>query len=187
MININKITDFKRSDKELAEFALFAIAVAGKNGKITASCVNKLVKRYPKTNNILQTLSKLSNLEEVLRWAGLGQQQRISRAIQDIKNINLRRCTEKDLLRVYGIGYKTAYFFLLHSRPRTGFVVLDIWVLRWLRDNGVKNVPSSTPEFNSEYQRLMNEAKSLFKTKFPKKSYAEIDFKIWKAGSSKNN
>ena len=53
--------------------------------------------------------------------------------------------------------------------------------LTWLRENGYPKAPNTTPS-NAEYLAIEQEAKKIYKKKFPSDwSHAKIDLEIWKA------
>ena len=66
--------------------------------------------------------------------------------------LDLRTCTREDLMDVYGVGPKTARFFLLHTREFCDEVVLDTHILRWMRERcDVKEAPKNTPQNPEKY------------------------------------
>lgn len=143
MINPYKITNFKRSDKELLEFIIFCIFVAGKNSEIVAKKTNSFFKDFIK--------HKIKNervIYSLLKKHKIGQYNRIKKALIDISKLDLRKCSLEDLENCYGVGPKTSRFFLLHSRQNQNFAVLDVHILKWMRKNLKIKTPKNTPQKN---------------------------------------
>jgi hypothetical protein len=183
-----KITNFRRDQDELEAFALFAIAVAGKKANQTAEKIYTLL-GWAKSNEtpfgFLSRLKRDEHLEICLRHLKIGQYNRISNAYSGILNLDLSSCTFDDLIRVRGIGPKTANFFLLHSREGYSGVVLDTHILRWMREVHGVDTPKSTPQGKS-YQKYASLAEQLIRTSYPDKSLADADLIIWKELSGNN-
>lgn len=175
-----KITDFNRSDRELELFWLFCICVAGKNADQTAAKVAALAAGVPQDVSLIRWLATDDDLFLRLAACRMGQYARIQRAISESAALDLRTCTVYDLQGVYGIGPKTARFFLLHSRPGVEVAVLDTHVLRWMRERfDVPDVPKSTPNVYGKYLTLESIALSLIKAQYPGLTVAEADLLIW--------
>jgi thermostable 8-oxoguanine DNA glycosylase len=156
MIDPNNITKYDRSDRELLEFWLFCILVAGKK----SSLVSRKVEEIDKVFNLEVVFScEFHLVDAMLRACKVGQYNRISHAIYETRKVNLRTASFVELMQIKGIGRKSASFFLLHSREGWEGVVLDTHLLAFLRDNGV-SAPMSTPQ--------------------------EADLTVWKAYSGKN-
>ena len=60
--------------------------------------------------------------------SGIGQYGRMARAFWEAANLpyDLREVELKDLMRVHGIGPKTARLFLTHTRQNQRLAVLDV-------------------------------------------------------------
>jgi thermostable 8-oxoguanine DNA glycosylase len=181
MIDPNNITKYDRSDKELLEFWLFCILVAGKKSSWAANKVEELNKVF--SIDVMFQLDK-PLIKNMLMLCNVGQYERISNAIHESKSIDLRKVGFTELMQIKGIGRKSASFFLLHSREGWEGVVLDTHLLAFLRDNGV-SAPMSTPQDAKKYKYLETELYRLFKEKFPNKTLAEADLTVWKAYSGK--
>ena len=181
-IDPTKITNFRRDDQELQAFAMFAIAVAGKKASQTADKIYTLLgwsKTYETPFGFLSRLKRDEQLDLCLRHLKIGQYNRISNAFRGIIHLDLSTCTFDDLIRVRGIGPKTANFFLLHSRQDYSGVVLDTHILRWMRDRHGVATPKSTPQGKS-YQKYAALAENLIRLSYPDKSLADADLIIWK-------
>jgi len=172
MINPNQIIDYNRTDVELEELVLFLIAVAGKNADTTSKNLAKFLKAqsYPNYYNspfefirniqtekgaVLKadkkgqlTESRYSNLAERLNAWGFGCQTRLARAFTEVANsgLNLRTCSLEDLMKIHGIGRKSASCFLAWTRKGVKVAMLDTHLLKFIRDTlGYSDAPKSTP------------------------------------------
>jgi hypothetical protein len=87
--------------------------------------------------------------------------------------------TEEELRSVPGIGFKTARIFLVRSRRKVRHAVLDVWTLKFLKVNGVPNVPQVTPRSECDYVRLEAELLRLYDEQFPGLTPAEADEQVW--------
>ncbi len=188
MVDLTKVTDFKRTQPELEEFWLVAICVAGKNGTTQAQKVHDFLDGqagntpFEKVQNMIDAGSLLERLQAVK----MGQYRRIERAFRESLRLDLRKCDLDDLTLVSGVGGKTSRFFLLHSRADCDHVVLDTHILRFLREKcGLKNIPKSTPTNPKKYLEIERSAKQAIRIKFPKASMADADLQIWLAMSGR--
>lgn len=182
MVDLTKVTNFKRTQVELEEFWLVAICVAGKNGTKQAIKVHYLLAEQA-GNTPFEKIRKMigeGKLLKHLQFIKMGQYKRIEQAFRESLNLDLKKSTLEDLMRIYGVGNKTSRFFLLHSRANCEYVVLDTHILRFLRDKcGLKNIPKSTPNNWKQYITIETIAREAIRTKFPQDSMAEADLKIW--------
>ncbi len=179
MINPTKITDYNRTDGELQTFWLFCILVAGKNADTAARVVGRVLGHldFSKTTPFAY-FSELGEvgIHNMLVAHRSGQYGRVTRAIKESLDLDLRTVSAQDLERVFGVGPKTARFFLLHSRPGVEVAVLDTHVCKWLRDHQV-TVPEHLTRKN--YLELEPVFISLAKCYYPGMTIADIDLMIW--------
>jgi thermostable 8-oxoguanine DNA glycosylase len=182
MVDLTKVTNFKRTQAELEEFWLVAICVAGKNGPIQAQKVHDFLKGHA-GRTPFEKIRKLINKNELLKQllvVKMGQYKRIERAFRKSVDLDLKKSELEDLVQIPGVGNKTSRFFLLHSRADCEYVVLDTHILRFLRDKcGLKNIPKSTPTNLKKYIAIETVAREAIRAKFPQQSMAEADLKIW--------
>ena len=178
-------TDYNRSADQLQSFWLFAILVAGKNANVQAQKLADFlqpgaIEEYDPFT-FIKALDYLDALEDEVREHKLGQYSRIVPAFLQSLELDLEKCDVHDLEKVYGVGPKTARFFLLHSREGEELAVLDTHILKWMDSLGL-DVPRTTPT-GDKYLQLeeffLEEAISRRMTP------AELDLHIWKT-STKN-
>jgi len=123
-----------------------------------------------------------------LKIIGIGCCRMKARAILDAADriqdgrLNLRKCSPEDLEAIYGIEPKTARAFIMWSRPGESYAILDTHILKWLKEQGIENVPKATPT-SKNYDRLEAEFLDLVPED---KSAAEFDLQIWKKYANPN-
>lgn len=174
-----KITDFNRSDAELQSFWLFSAFCAGKNSDYAARCLSKVLRKVETTPfNYLSELGEL-NIRNILVASKIGQYGRLTRFIMESLCLDLRTATVNDLMGVFGVGPKTARFFLVHTRPNASYAILDTHILKYLVDHGVERAGKNTPTSLSHYEEL--ERKFLFMShhEFPNMTVSDIDLMLW--------
>ena len=153
MIDPHNVINYNRTDSELEEFIIFCVCVAGKKSSTIAPRVSELfsyLKCVTTEQQPLKWYMDLPNhntLSVVMKFLGIGCYQGKAQTILDIANhiSNLRTCSLNELMAIKGIGAKTARMFLNFTREDANYAVLDVHSLRFLRREGVENVPKSTP------------------------------------------
>ena len=177
-ITPTEITNFNRTDHELQSFWLFSMFVAGKNSDYASKCLARLLNKDVLPCEYLRELGE-NGIHNALVASRIGQYNRLTNAIIDSLNIDLRNCSLEDLLQIRGVGPKTSRFFLLHTRQDCECAVLDTHILAWMRDNGVEEAPMVTPQNQKTYKELEKKFLFLAKHNFPHMSVAQIDLMIW--------
>lgn len=186
MIDPSDITQFNRTDDELLEFWLFCLMVAGKNARTQARTLQRFIDFLPKGPTLLARLAEIideEDLRETLVAARTGQYNRLEHAINcSVILLSENRRWFRDarisnLEMIPGVGPKTARFFVLHSRPDQRIAVLDVHVLKLLRENGVEKVPKATPGSTRQYERL--ETAFLDLADHSGMTVAEFDLQTW--------
>lgn len=185
MINPAEVTNYNRTQYQLEEFILFGINVAGKKSSIEAPKLEVFIERAKNITketlpfNCIRKLIELGRLQEIMHWAKLSPyKQRYNSYVAVSKIQDLRTVTLNKLLEVAGIGLKTARFFLSHSREDFDEPMLDTHILRFLRDEGYKDAPKSTPSNAGIYSYYANVFKMFARTLG--KSVTDLDLEIWK-------
>lgn len=178
-ITPSDITNYNRTDAELQAFWLFGAFCAGKNSDYAARCLASLLKNSNGKNpfDYLRELGETA-IHNALVACRIGQYARLCSFIMQSLNLDLRTATVDDLIKVHGIGPKTARFFLLHTRQNEQLAVLDTHILKFLRDNGF-DAPQSTPTNKNKYAQLEKSFLYLCSTLFPSMSVADVDLTLW--------
>lgn len=187
MINPTQITNYNRTESELEEFLMFAILVAGKTAKTQAQKLENFLRPYTRVGTTpfegLQHLIDIGALVTQMRFGRLGQYTRIAEAFRGILQFKgkLKTVSVEELESVKGIGSKTARFFILHSRKDARHAVLDVHILKWMREQGY-SAPKQTPT-KKKYAVL----EAIFLTEAWKHEMtpADFDLMIWKSFSQK--
>lgn len=183
MIDAINISNFNLTDDQLEENILFWVCAAGKNGVVSARLLNTFLdklyvykwekgkdsRRLSPFGIIRESVDKLENKEtgeivyggisffqQLMKIAGIGNHSVKSQAFVQLaySGLNLRTCTIDDLEKIKGIGPKTSRAFILHTRPNQRVAAVDTHLLKFLKDNGVQDVPKSTPAKGKTYRRL---------------------------------
>lgn len=177
------ITNFNRTERELQEFALFCVLVAGKNSDFAAKKLDAILAQFPKDALPFDGFCAAKDISIVLTNAKTGQYTRLTNAVYDLiglhDEVGLQNATLADLLSVRGIGPKTARFFILHSRNSAKCAVLDTHVLKFLRDNGYPTAPKQTPQNRKQYEAWEKKFLNICEFNYPGTPIAEVDLKIW--------
>lgn len=185
MVDPTNMTNYDLNDQELEEYILFCIAVAGKTAWVTASILDKLLK-YAHTKYRIKgwqpfkAIKKFDQpmLKQAMLDHGFGCHEMKSKGFLAVANsgLNLRTCTMFDLIKFHGVKYKTANFFLLHTRKNSRQAVIDTHILKHLASLGHK-VPKSTPQSKKRYEEL--EKLFLDWADSQGRSLAELDLELW--------
>jgi len=178
VIDPKNITDFNRTDSQLEMFWLFCITVAGKNSDTTSKLLALMFYGQDSPFDVLRDLGDVG-IYDMLIANRCGQYRRISQAFSQSLGLDLRTCTLEDLLSIYGVGPKTARFFLLHSREDCQHAVLDTHILKWMKDHGIDHAPDTTPQNQKTYMEYEKLFRILAHSYFPGMSLAQADLLIW--------
>lgn len=192
---------------ELERFILINMFVAGKNASIQQAKLDQFIGcvRRDIGDHVVDTLGILSAIhntipsaevnDKVLGWlkeVKAGQYSRLTSGIIQLAEwigsgqINLQDCNRAQLVKIKGIGYKTASMFLMYTKRNFAGACLDTHILKYLRDETpVQNVPESTPVTKAEYKRLEDEFLKIVRASG--KKVAEFDFEIWSRYRQKVN
>lgn len=184
------ITNYYRSDRELELFWLFCIMAAGKNADITASALGRFYNRnYVQSPfEYIQELVNAGNLEIALKMARTGQYKKLQRAFTESLSLDLRTATVDELMEIHGVGPKTSRMFILHSRSDARCAVLDVHILRWLKNFPEfipVDVPDRTPSNLEKYEELEDYWLILTDVAFPGITKAKVDLMLWIEGSGR--
>jgi thermostable 8-oxoguanine DNA glycosylase len=212
MINPDKIIDFNRTEAEMQELILFLVVVAGKKASTMARELDKFLRGKSPIYNpkvmppfyLLRQLSfgKRERLEEILREHSFGQYNRVSKAFFELaySGLDLRTCSLEDLMKIHGIGRKSASCFLAWTRKGVRVAMLDTHLLKEIakeQEKLLKNrdylgkwgrmlleiigdvqVPKATPSSKTLYNKLENFWLTLCDGLG--EDPTEYDLKVWK-------
>lgn len=181
------------SNPQLEYFILFGICVAGKSAAQTAERLNAFLlrNRYDGVDDFeetpFETVSKLvyhHKLSFELASSKFGQYDRIETAMRGVLLLDVEHLTLADLLKVPGIGPKTARYILLYSDPRCEYVPLDTHILKFLRRIGYTDAPTSTPPSGERYNFL--ERAFVLEAKQQGKTVRQLDTEVWQEYANGN-
>lgn len=187
MVDPDDCTHYNLSTSQLEQFMLFSVLVAGKTARVIAQALDRILTEINGHDNPFSAFLSYSQpqLQRMFKRHGIGCHSLKSQAVYDLtrRNFDLRTVGAEDLERVFGIGPKTARFFILHTRRDVRVACLDTHVLKFLGDLGYE-VPQSTPGSRKQYRKIENLFIALAdKSKMP---IAGLDLTIWKAYSRKS-
>lgn len=187
LIDPKNITNYNRSDSELETFWLFCLFVAGKNSDTASLKLSQFLEDMTPWDTPFSYLKNI-DIHNALIKIKSGQYTRLSKAITQSLSLDLRDCSLNDLTNIYGVGPKTARFFLLHTRENCEYAVLDTHILKWIRNQkGYENAPKDTPQNLNEYEKWSTVAINLMNIYYPDLSLADIDLLIWTEMSGRLN
>jgi len=185
MIDPSKITNYNQTFQQLEESILFWIIAAGKNGTHAAKCLNKLLSDLHLKHHLnyfapfkvinLETNLNHSSVSELLFKYKTGAQNIKSKTIIDLikAELDLHKCTREELIKIWGIGLKTASCFILHSRPNIQMAGIDTHILKFLQNNGSKYTKVNKNNYHILEKHFLDIANKL------NISPAEYDLLIW--------
>jgi thermostable 8-oxoguanine DNA glycosylase len=193
MVDPFNVTNYARTSRELEEFLLFCMAVAGKTAVVTARALDRFLKDIHKEHlestklcggnslplSIICNMSRWE-LEKAIEKSRLGKIRLLTKGYHELAEHDAaywRGATVGQLEKVHGIGPKTARFFLLHTRRDARVAVLDTHMLRHLRRRDPK-CPRTTPQSSAAYTML--ERRVLKMADRAGMTPAEFDLMIWK-------
>jgi thermostable 8-oxoguanine DNA glycosylase len=186
-IDPKTITNYQRDEANLQAFWTFCIITAGKNADVQSRKVaGFLSKNRGLTPFQYYKFLGPYGLREKLKEARTGQYERIAQALLESVEFDLTKVTVDELESIYGVGPKTARFFILHTRPNVHLAVLDTHILKFLRTRQVVNVPRSTPSDRNQYNRLERAWLYHYPLAYPHCTPAQADLLAWKEMSGRN-
>lgn len=162
---------------------IYSMIVAGKSATFANAAIARL---FPAgAHNLRRTVQTWIDEETLftrLKEARTGNYTKLERGITDLMRIglDLHTCTVVGLENIFGIGPKTARFFLLWTRgDAVKHAALDVHVLRWMREQGY-DAPRQTPSSSKKYAEL--EAAFIREAEERGLTPAQLDAQIWEAG-----
>ena len=181
LIDPHQITRYGRTKRELQTFYMFCVLVAGKNSAIQARKLNEFLSDAPGDMlpfDYIAELWKTNRLMMKMHEHKLGQYKRLFKCFTETHRsvLDLNTTDVTALESVFGVGPKTARFFLTHTQRGTRFAVLDTHVLKWMREKMGVPAPKATPN-GERYLKL----EKLFLSYCDEVDLtpAELDLEIW--------
>lgn len=184
MIDPTTLIKPSSTTREKQIFLLFCIFVAGRNTDMASNKLSSFLSRCPKDKLPFDYIREnIVDLHNILVANRVGQYNRIETAIKGAIRLDVESCTLEELLDVFGIGMKTAKFFLLYSRGEK-HAVLDVHILNWMR-NYFDDAPKQTPP-PDQYRKWEARFFYLIKTEFGEDiDLTKIDLLIWSKESGR--
>ena len=196
MIDPKKITKLDRTQAELEWFLLFCISTAGKNAMVTAKKINDGIDVHTTRSSIPVHWNQYSigcsdtmpiNYEYCSEWIEfaklfkLGKYDLIRKSSENIIKNGIHKrldtVTLDELLRIPGVGNKTARFFLMHSSPGFEGAVIDTHIHGWLEKVCQTDLPK--PTTTAKYQSLERLWLSMTEVFFPGLPLHVADLATW--------
>lgn len=177
-IDSKNITNYNASRGELQSMIIFWVLAAGKTATTAEKILSNLIPKMDLPFNQLEKYSQ-KKLADKLKTLGCGCYTSKARTIFELvhSKISLNTCEISELEKIYGIGRKTSRGFVLHSRKNAKCAVLDVHILKYLKEMEAPNVPKSTPSGKFEYERLENIFLNICRKQ--KISPSKLDLKVW--------
>lgn len=184
-VDPSTFTNYDRTDAELELTWLFCQVVAGKTALVQAKALETflLMEDAGSPFQRVQAMIAKGTLVDNLKAARLGQYTRLEKGFTQSLALNLRTATRDELKTIPGIGYKTASYFILHTRRDQNIAVLDRHVVSYLGSLGYA-VPDGTPN-DKRYLEL----EQVFLAEATKNNMtpADFDLMLWNKYSKKVN
>lgn len=186
MIDPFNLTNFSRTPDELEELILFGILVAGKRADIIVKKLEHFLSLAPQNSPFNKIKYMIDNkyLLKNLKIAKMGNYKITVKALKEVINLDINNLTIEKLEKVSKIGPKTSRMIMLHSFPDQKCAVLDVHILRFMRENLKIMTPKNTPT-GKKYLKL--EKIFVNYAILKKRNIAELDLAIWKKFTRSKN
>lgn len=192
MIDPDHLTDVNRDSAGLEELAIFAVLAKAQTAKLAAKVTEELfepksgISPFEQVRRIARTSATVLVGRLLSRYGGTRFPHQKGRTLSALafSDLDLTTCSRPQLQSIYGIGYKTAELFLLHSRPDHRDICPDVHVLRWLK---ARHPRKRIPEQSPSDPRVLRRLKNLWLWECDKAgmSPAALDLQVWRAGSGR--
>ncbi len=192
MIDPTNITNYNLTTEQLQEHIIWWALAAGKDGVYEAKCTEQIMLELEERTGyeprrpfeMLRRFNTLTEITQLFARHKTGAQSIKAQTVLGLieSNIDLKTCTREDLLKLWGMGMKTATCFILHSRPNQQMAGIDTHYLKFLRDRNIvvpKQRPSKPKDgtMHKEYLRLELEGVKVAQEWGC--SCAELDLTVW--------
>ena len=188
---------FDRNLGELQEFLIFSICVAGHAAVPIARGVESLLGGcrdmcgvwWTMPFDLIRTLPKLPcplSVADALRDSRIGKYNQRAGYLTAAANsdLDLFTCSVDDLDALPGIGPKTARFFVMCNRPDERHAILDVHILRYMREAWGLDVPRGSTMSAAQYARWEPEylSRALPEAERLGMTLMEYDLSLWNQG-----
>jgi thermostable 8-oxoguanine DNA glycosylase len=183
----NNTLIFNRTKEELECFLLFCVVVAGKKASIQVKLLHSLLNGTQTPFSYLKELDNNGLLAAKLKESKIGQYTRLSSCFRQLINsgLDLYSCTVDDLENIFGIGPKTARFFITCTRKDVRHCVIDTHQLKYMSQHLGWDVPTNTPSNKKEYLQI--ESRWLSYVDSMNLNSAALDLAIWKMYANRDD
>jgi hypothetical protein len=177
----------KMTRDQLEWWILFTIAVAGKSAKGTEIKMREFISQMPLGSPFLRVklMVETGTLNRNLRKVKIGKYKLLTKGFKAASKLDLDALETADpqtalqtLSAIPGLGPKGSRMILMYAYPHhaNSWVVLDVHILRWLREQGFE-APKQTPPEGPTYHKL----EALFKMAATMRNLTtrQLDTEIW--------
>jgi thermostable 8-oxoguanine DNA glycosylase len=181
MIYTDSIIDYNRTDAQLEELILFLVLVANKPANRTAYLLEEFLKdNLHRPFDHIRDLIRKNKLRGKLEKFKTGQYTRIEKAFKQLVNTHtgdtLRNVTRDELIKIHGIGLKSASCFICWCQNGVRYSMLDTHILKFMNEELGVETPKGTPA-KKKYMEL--EQVFLAYADKLKRNPTELDLEIW--------
>lgn len=158
--------------QNLEAFWLYCLLVSGKNADFASNCLSRIMSKVKDGRyfDYFRDLGETQLRNHLVAWR-CGQYQRLTRAITESLSLDLETASVETLENIYGVGPKTARFFVLYTREDAQVAVLDTHILKWLK--------AKRPNTPNQYTELERKFLTKCRVHFPGVSIREVDLLLW--------
>ena len=185
--NPNQTILFDRTQIELECFLLFCVVVAGKKASVQVELLRLFLDGNSCPFEYIRELDSLGTLNQKLKESRLGQYTKTTVCFKALaySDLDLFTCTIDDLENIYGIGPKTARFFISCTRRNARHAVIDTHLLKYMAQYLGWKVPHATLSSKSAYKQIENDWLSHVDNL--NVNPAELDLAIWKIYANRDD
>jgi hypothetical protein len=144
------------SEANRQAFLVFAMATAGKTNRVIVGKVRDFLAHAPRplAFDSLRALVEEGRLEEAMRAVRLGRYRVLGDGYRYLaaSDLDLGTATFDQLMLIPAVGMKTARYLQVYGQGMD-YAVLDVHVLRYLREERGVEAPRQTPGY-AHYMRL---------------------------------
>jgi hypothetical protein len=166
VIEIDRLTDFNRTDAQLEELFVFAVVSGGRPTRTVSRQLEELLALLAREHDkglapfALLNMNTESFIGGAIKQVGVGCYGQKAQAVAQAAGrwaaglLDLRACSVEQLETIKWVGARTCRFFILHTRPGARVAIIDDHVLKHLRERGVPDVTVAPPGKGKHYARL---------------------------------